>query len=155
MRARRDVALEFVAQAEIDLAEPLEIGPVLVGRRRIIPIIGGRFEGPLLAATVLNGGADWQVVTADGTAVIDTRYTAQTADGHLLYIATQGFRHGPPQVIAQLAAGENVDPDAYSFRLTARIEASDPALDWVNHTIFVATAARYAMTVTYDLYAIR
>ncbi len=147
-----DLRLEFVAHAHIELDPPLELGPVLTGKRRVIGIAGGWFRGPLLDATILSGGADWQIVTDDGTAIIDTRYTARAANGDLLYIATQGFRSGAPEVLARLARGESVTPTEYLFRLSARIESGGPAHAWVNSTVFVATAARAAAAVTYDLY---
>lgn len=151
----RPIELEFAAHAVIELGPIRTVGPVLTGQRRVIPIIGGRIDGPLLAATVIAGGADWQLVAADGTLIIDTRYEAITDDGHHVYLATNGFRHGPPEVLARLAAGEPVGPDEYTFRLTASIECGAPALDWVNRTVFVATAARQAASVVYDLYAVR
>jgi hypothetical protein len=93
-------------------------------------------------------------VTPDGVAIIDTRYSASTDDGAQLYIATQGFRYGSPEVISRLAAGDDVSPDDYSFRLSARIECGSPNLAWVNRTLFVATAARHPSSVSYDLYCI-
>ena len=151
---RPELRLTPVAVAWVELGVPLEVGPTLTGRRRVIPIVGGRFEGSRLNATILDGGADWQTVAADGTAIIDTRYSARTADGDLLYIATSGFRHGPPEVLARVAAGADVDPREYTFRVTARIESGAPSLDWVNRTVFVAAAARFASAVTYELFAI-
>jgi Protein of unknown function (DUF3237) len=149
------IQLAAVTTAVVELGEPQELGTVLTGRRRIIPIIGGRFSGPLLNATILSGGADWQLVAADGTAIIDTRYSARTDHGYDVYISTSGFRSGPPEVLARLAAGESVDPAQYSFRITARIETSAPDLSWMNHTVFVAAAARHASAVTYELFALR
>jgi hypothetical protein len=154
MPSRREISLQFVAHAHVELGPILDLGAVLVGRKRVIPITGGFFEGPMLNATILDGGADWQTVAEDGTGVIDTRYNALGADGEVFSIATQGFRHGSPEVLARLAAGEMVDPDSYSFRVTARIECGAPSYAWVNRTIFVATAARFASAVTYDLYAV-
>ena len=150
----RPITLEFVAHAEITLGEISDVGPVPTGHRRVIPITGGHLGGPLLDATILPGGADWQIVSPDGTAIIDSRYSAATADGAQIYIATQGFRYGPPEVIARLAAGDDVARDDYSFRLSARIECGSPDLMWVNRTIFVATAARQRASVTYDLYSV-
>jgi Protein of unknown function (DUF3237) len=147
--------LEPVTTAVVELGQPQELGEVLTGRRRIIPIIGGRFDGPLLQATILNGGADWQLVAADGTAIIDTRYSARSDDGHLFYISTSGFRSGPPAVLARLAAGELVSPSEYSFRIAARIETQSPAHLWMNATFFVAAAQRLSSSVTYELFALR
>jgi Protein of unknown function (DUF3237) len=151
----RPITLEFVAHAEIELGEIVDVGPVLTGRRRIIPITGGHFVGPLLDATIVSGGADWQIVATDGTAIIDTRYTAVTDGGTVIYVSTTGFRFGPPEVMARLARSEAVAPDDYSFRLTARLECGSSELAWVNRTLFVATAAREPEAVTYDLYAVR
>jgi hypothetical protein len=147
--------LDFVAKVRVDLDTPMDLGDVPIGRRRIIPIVGGSIDGPELQAEVIAGGADWQIIGNDGTAVIDTRYTARTPDGSLIYLATQGFRHGPVAVLERLAAGEPVGPDEYYFRLTVRLESGSPELAWINRTVFVASAAREAMTVHYDLFALR
>ena len=53
--------LEFVAHVNVELGEPLELGSVLIGQRRVIPITGGSISGPLLNAEILDGGADWQL----------------------------------------------------------------------------------------------
>lgn len=147
--------LEFAAHVSVDLSAPQEFGNVPTGNRRIIPIIGGTIEGPLLNATILTGGADWQIVTEDGTAIIDTRYSAVTADGAHLFLSTQGFRHGSPEVLARLAAGEQVPTDEYYFRLTIRLESAAPDLAWVNKTVFIASAERQASSVHYDMFAVR
>ena len=147
--------LDFVAKVRVDLDAPIEVGDVPIGRRRIIPIIGGSIDGPELQAEILTGGADWQIVGTEGTAVIDTRYTARTPDGALIYLATQGFRHGTTAVLERLSAGEPVGRDEYYFRLTVRLETGSPELAWINRTVFVASAGREAMTVRYDLFALR
>ncbi len=155
MPTPRAITLEFAARAEVHVGEIADLGDVLTGRRRIIPIVGGHFSGPLLNAAILPGGADWQIVATDGTAIIDTRYTAETSSGAAIYVTTNGFRHGPPDVVSRLARGELVPPDDYVFRLTARLECGAPELEWVNRTVFVATAERRASMVIYDLYALR
>jgi hypothetical protein len=65
--------LELLAHVSVQVAPPLVVGPVLAGERRIIPITGGRFEGARLRGEVVPGGADWQVVAADGTALLEAR----------------------------------------------------------------------------------
>ncbi len=40
--------------------------------------------------------ADWQVVTKDVQAIIDTRYLLQTDDGAYVYLQTKGYRLAPP-----------------------------------------------------------
>ena len=46
----------------------------------------------------------------DGVADLDARYAFQTDDGAIIEIVNQGYRHGPPEVIKKLAAGEPVRP---------------------------------------------
>ena len=125
-----------------------------VGRRRIIPIVGGRMEGPRLNGRILNIGADWQTVFASGLAELDTRYALETHDGALIEIINYGFRHGPEDVLQAVARGEDVDPGTYYMRTHARLETGDRRYDWVNNTLFVGTGARRDKSVILDLYAI-
>jgi hypothetical protein len=147
-------ALAFVCHVEVELGAPLELGVVDGVRHRTIPIVGGRFTGERMTGEVLDGGADWQTVDSAGTAAIDTRYTLRTSAGSLVGIATRGFRHGPPAVLARLAAGEPVAAEEYYFRLTAQLTTADESLRWLTRTVFVATAAREAARVLYDLYEV-
>ena len=99
------ITTEFLCKIEVTLEPVRDLGDTPLGRRRIIGITGGKFSGPRLSGRVLPGGADWQVVRADGVAELDARYTIETADGALIYVANRGVRHGPAEVIRRLAAG--------------------------------------------------
>ncbi len=149
--------LEYMARFTVDLAAPVwELGPTSgLGRRRIIPITGGSFAGPLLNGEILNNGADWQIVTADGTAIIDTRYLLNLDDGSLAYLQTRGYRHGTADVMAELAKGAEVDPAKYYFRVYLQFETSSSLYSWLNRTLAVGYAARLGKAVVYDAYAIR
>ena len=96
--------LERLFVAEISLAKPQELGETPQGRRRIIGITGGSFSGAKLSGRVLPGGADWQVIRADGVADLDARYTLETGDGALIYVRNRGYRHGPSNILEKLAA---------------------------------------------------
>jgi len=102
--------LVFAFEARVQVGPPVDVGPVPGGRRRIIPILGGTFEGSGLRGRVLPGGADWQIVRADGLGELDTRYTLETDDGKLIYVQNAGIRHASPEVTAKLMAGQPVDP---------------------------------------------
>jgi len=131
------------------------LGQTPYGERRIIDIQGGTVEGPRLNGKVLPGGADWQLIRADGVAYLDARYTLQTADGALVYVNNKGYRHGPADVIARLARGEEVDPALYYMRATPWFETSAPNYAWLNRTICVASGARRAAAVELDFYEVR
>jgi hypothetical protein len=149
--------LEFLARFEVDLTAPTwELGDTsALGRRRIIPIKGGRFDGPQLKGEILDNGADWQIVTADNIAVIDTRYLLQLSDGSLAYLQTKGFRHGPADVMGELARGEEVDPTRYYFRVAMQFETASKSFAWLNHIVGLGSAMRLPRAVVYDAYAVR
>lgn len=130
------------------------MGVARAGQRRIIPIVGGRAHGPDIVGDVLNLGADWQTVFADGAAQLDTRYAVRTHDNVVIDIINTGTRHGPPEVIARLAAGEDVDPADYYMRTAARLETADARYAWVNHTLFVCAGVRRASSVEIAYYAV-
>jgi hypothetical protein len=139
------LVFEFEVRAE--LGTPIEVGEVPRGRRRIIPIVGGTFSGPRLKGRVLNQGADWQMVRADGFTEIDTRYLLETDTKHLIYVQNAGIRHAAPDVLAKLAAGEVVDPKLVYFRTVPTFETSAADLQWLTRSVFVATGERYPANV--------
>jgi len=148
-------SLELIARFRATLAQPLELGRTPWGRRRVIAVTGGEFDGPLLTGKVLPGGADWQVVHEDGTATIDTRYTLECHDGALISVATRGCRTGPREVLQRIAAGETVDPSEYYFRVAIQYETSAPQYEWLNWIVAVASALRLSDQVVYDAYVVR
>ena len=135
--------LVFAFQARVDLGPVMELGQVPRGRRRIIPIVGGTFEGSGLKGRVLNNGADWQIVRADGFAELDTRYALETDKGQVIYVQNAGMRHAASDVLQKLAAGEVVDPSLVYFRTVPTFETSAPDLQWLTRSIFVGTGERY------------
>jgi hypothetical protein len=147
--------LQPLFKAEITLAPAQELGEAPHGRRRIIPITGGRVSGERLAGRVLPGGADWQVIRADGVAELDARYTLETDDGALVYVTNRGVRHGPAEVIRRLAAGEPVDPALYYMRTTPWFETGDARYAWLNRIVCVATGARRATAVELEVFEIK
>ena len=147
--------LRALLRAEITLDEPLEFGETPLGRRRIINITGGRFSGERLSGRVLPGGADWQVVRADGVADLDARYTLETSDGALIYVRNHGYRHGPAEVLKRIAAGENVDPALYYMRTTPLFETGDARYAWLNRMICVGTGARRKSSVHLEIFEVK
>ena len=133
---------------------PLEDhGLTRAGHRRVVPVAGGQVSG-VLNAEILPGGADWQLVRADGTIEIDTRYSARTAAGEHVHFRTSGVRSGPPAVLEALLRGEDVDPASYYFRVAVYLETSAPRLAFLEQSIFVASAVRAADSVSYTAYRV-
>jgi muconolactone delta-isomerase len=147
--------LTLVYRLEATLGEPLDLGDVGQGHRRIVPQTGGSFRGPELGGELLAGvSADWQIVTEDGTAFADIRSTLRTDGGEMLYVQSRGVRHGSAEVLARLARGEDVDPSDYTFRTSTSIETAAPGLPWLNKGVFVSVGARIPGAVIYDTYLV-
>ena len=147
--------LTRVYRLEAVLGDPLDVGEVGQGRRRIVPLTGGAFTGPELNGKLLPGAsADWQIVRPDGTALGDIRYTLQTDGGALLYVQSRGVRHGSAEVLARLARGDDVDASEYVFRTSTQIETASRDLDWLNTGVFIGVAGRRRGGVIYETYLV-
>jgi hypothetical protein len=144
--------LEFIFSARVTVDPPQELGDIGKGRRRIVPITGGEFDGPLLHGKVLPGGADWQILRDDGVAELEARYTLQTDDGALIHVRNLALRHGPADVMAALAAGRAVDPANYYFRGATSFETAATHYAWLTKHVIVCTGQREAAAVNLQFY---
>ncbi len=150
-----DPSLTRVYRLEATLGQPLDLGEIAVGRRRIVPLTGGTFTGAELNGRLLAGAsADWQLVLPDGTALGDIRYTLLTHGGDLLSVRSRSVRHGSVEVLARLARGEDVDASEYTFRTATEIETAAPDLDWLNKGVFISVGGRQAARVIYETYLV-
>ena len=152
MAAETSPQLDFIFAARAVVAPPLDLGDVAKGGRRIVPITGGEFAGPRMRGTIVPGGADWQVLRQDGVAELEARYTLRTDDDALIYVRNLGLRHGPPDVIAALAAGRPVEPGSYYFRGATFFETSAARYLWLTKTIVVCTGERDPSAVHLKFY---
>jgi Protein of unknown function (DUF3237) len=143
---------EFLMRLAVDTGEIVSMGQAPLGERRVVSITGGTFEGSGMSGEVLSGGADWQIVRADGVLDIDASYVLKEQGGGLVRVISQGYRYGPPEVMAAMARGEDLDPSSYFFRAILRFETGAPYLDSLNRTIAVATAERKARQVLLSAY---
>jgi len=140
-------SLAFAFELRATVAAPTVLGQVPNGMRRIVDITGGTFEGPGIKGKVRPGGADWQIVRADGFTELDTRYTIETDKGQLVYVQNAGMRHAPPDVMQQLLAGQPVDPKLVYFRTVPKFETSAPELQWLTRAVFIGLGERYPTEV--------
>ena len=139
--------LTFAFEVRATVAPPTEVGEVPHGRRRIVAITGGTFEGPGIKGKVLSGGADWQIIQPDGFSELDTRYTLETDKGQIIYVQNKGIRHAAPDVMKRLLAGETVDPRLVYFRTVPVFETSSPDLQWLARSVFIGIGERYPSDV--------
>lgn len=146
--------LTYAFSVRVELAPPVEQGPVDGGRKRFIAITGGTVNGPRLSGTVLPGGGDWQVIMPDGLTHIEARYFLKASDGTVIEVTNPGVRTASPQVIERLAKGEDVDPSLYYFRTTPRFDVTAGTHDWLRRSVFVARGIRRPDHVDIDFYTV-
>jgi hypothetical protein len=135
--------LVFAFELRAQVGQPLVVGQTPAGTRRIVQITGGTFEGPGIKGKVVPGGADWQIIRADGFSELDTRYTLETDKGQTIYVQNAGMRHAPPDVTKKLLAGQPVDNALVYFRTVPKFETAAPELQWLTRAIFVGLGERY------------
>ena len=132
----------------------LKFGNTPYGERRVININSGTVEGPRFKGKILTGGADWQIIRADGVVHLHARYTVQAESGGLILVNSEGYRHGPPEVMERLARDETVDPSLYYFRAFMRFETADPSSAWLNRILALGYGARENRAVKIDVYEV-
>ena len=132
----------------------VSLGAAPLGERRYVPLAGGEVRGPGLSGRILEGGVDWQIARADGVLQIDAHYVIEAQDGARIEVRSQGLRHGPPEVMARLARGEDVPASDYFFRTLVRFTTGAPAWAHLNRQLLISVGCRQASSVLLSLYAL-
>ena len=84
--------LEFALQLKVTLGETYRVGETQHGERIVIPITGGTFEGPGIKGTIINGGADYQLVKkAQHRTELEAIYSIKTDDGVYIHVRNRGI----------------------------------------------------------------
>jgi hypothetical protein len=137
----RSPAFEYLGKlrAEIGTRTVLENGPQ--GTRTIVQIVGGRFEGPRVKASIQTPAGDWITNRTDGSYRLDVRLTLKTDDGALLLLTYNGI-------------GQTTDAGA-SLRAAPLFETGDSRYAWLTRLQAVAVGERAGTTVSYDIYALK
>jgi hypothetical protein len=126
--------------AEVLIGEKQDLGGGPLGRRFLVPILGGAFDGPSLRGRVLAGGADRQWLRPDGVRELDALYEMQVDDGTVLTVRNRVIVDGD-------------DPRSRYARSAVRAQAPAGPHAWITRRVLVGTLeslrpARAAVRVT-------
>lgn len=113
-------------EAEVDIAPRQSLGASALGERFIVPILGGRFEGPRLRGQVLAGGADRQLLRPDGVKELDALYEMQVDDGTVITVHNR------------VLIDDQDQPGRYA-RSVVELRAPAGPHAWLNRRVFVGT----------------
>jgi len=122
--------LEFALQLKVTLGETYTIDETQHGKRIVIPITGGTFEGPNIKGTIVNGGADYQLENqALKRTELEAIYSIKTDDGVYIHVRNRGIIHSGKDV--------NGNPSFY-FKAAPQFEApANSKYAWLNNALFV------------------
>ena len=148
------LALAPFAEFRVLVGKPLKLGRAGFGEARIVPIEGGSVEGPGLSGGILPGGSDEQAIREDGLTRIHARYVIEAEGGALIKVDSRGVRSGPREAMLRLLNGEAVDPSLIYFVTAIRFETAAPALDHLNHRLYLARGVREPACVKLSVYEV-
>jgi hypothetical protein len=137
----RTPAFEYLGtlRAETGTRTIVENGPQ--GTRTIVQVVGGRFEGPRLKASVQAPAGDWITNRADGSYRLDVRLTLKTDDGALILVTYNGI-------------GQTTNAGA-SLRTAPLFETGDSRYIWLTRLQAIGVGERVGTMVKYDIYALK
>jgi hypothetical protein len=115
--------LEKILTAIIDIGPIIRLGHGPGGERRLVPILGGRFEGPRLRGRVLPG-ADRQLIPDTVLKTLDALYELETDDGVVLTVRNR--------VKVDMTAERGIRPAS-----TIDIRAPYGNYGWLNQAVVV------------------
>ena len=123
-------SLRLLWTAIVDVGDRKDLGHSALGQRFLVPILGGRFyAGPEvgnLSGEVLPGGADRQLLRADGVKELDALYEMQTDDGSMLTIRNR------------VIVDEARQPERYAMSVI-KVAAPIGPFEWLNRRLIVGT----------------
>jgi Protein of unknown function (DUF3237) len=166
--------LVHVFDLAVTISPPVDIGETPQGLRRMIPITGGVLtlsdalakqfglavavagQAPPAHGRVVPGGADHQLIHADGTqANLDARYVIEMHDGSKIFVANTALRVASLEDSMRLRQGQPVDPGRVYFRCQPFLSAAAPVWDWVNHFQFIGSGTRAPDGVFLSFYQVQ
>src|SRR5947207_15545748 len=139
--APRAPAFEYLGRLQADLGTRTVIANGPQGTRTIVQVLGGRFDGPRLKASVQTPAGDWITNRKDGTYRLDVRLTLKTDDGALILVTYNGIGQTTP-------AGA-------SLRAAPLFETGDSRYTWLTKLQAVAVGERVGTDVKYNVYALK
>jgi len=111
----------------------------------VVNVLGGTLQGTGAHASLkgkILPGADYQIIRPDGFTEIDAHYVIEMEGGDRIYVTNRGMRHGPPELIAKLNAGQAIDQSQIYFHTVITVETAAKALEWMSRSILVSAGER-------------
>lgn len=138
------MALELIplCTLTLTLGDYQRVGVTPSGNLVVIPVVDGALEGERVHGRLKPpAAADWFTIGPEGTATLDVRFTFETPDGALVFVAYTGRR-------------DAADRDAPTYAYV-RFETGDDRYVWLNRLLAVAKGRLDGQVATYEVYEVR
>ncbi len=137
----------------LDIGVTHDLGETPHGRKRIVQVIGGDFQGERIKGTVnKESAADWVSISPNDSIRLDVRLTLQTDDNTLIFMRYEGIRHCSPNVAKRLSNNEPVDRDEYYWRTSPFFETGSEKYNWINNVVCFALGEKKGNVVSYNVF---
>jgi hypothetical protein len=122
-----------------ELGEPISVSSGPAGSRTIGEIIGARFEGDRLKASLKGrAAADWAFVEPSGRVLVDARLTVETDDGATILVTYSG----------------RMNADSGGVHSAMYFETGDPRYEWLTRILAVAKGFFAGESLEYEVYEV-
>jgi hypothetical protein len=139
-----DLQLAPLGTLTLTMGESTRLDATPSGTRVIVDFDAVRWSGDRLDAKARGrAAADWLVVGADGTAMLDIRFTLETANGALIYVQTHG------------RADAATFPKGGALYLAPLFETGDARYAWLNRVQAVAKGHLDGRDVIFSVFEVR
>ncbi len=140
---------------DIAVHTPIELGNTSRGRRRVVNVSGGEFEGERIRGKILPGGGDLALVRPDGVFEPNAQFVLHTHDAALIHITYRGLWHADPTVLERLLKREgSVDPSEYYFRTAVLFETGSADYLWLNRLLAIGCGIPRVGGIIYDVHEV-
>jgi hypothetical protein len=136
------VELVPLANARIQLRDPIVLGETPAGTRMIIEVESGEMEGDRLRGALKGANsADWFTIGPDFTGTLDVRALFETHDGALVFM--------------QYFGRTDLSVPNSPIYTAPRFETGDDRYKWLNRVQAIAKGALDGNSLTYEILEVR
>jgi hypothetical protein len=145
----------FLFTMRLEIRKVNELGITPYGRRRVVDVNGGRFDGPVLSGVVRCSGADEALVRTDEVFDADVRLILESTDGALIRLAYKGRWRADPGHMDRLLRREGDLTEGNSvLRVFGLFETADERYLRLNGIVAAGVGRPTPEGIVYDFYEI-
>ena len=144
--------LEYLTtlQGSISLEEAAKINNSL-----IFEVKNASFEGPSVSGKIVAPAGDWIEILPNGTWKLDVKMNAKLDDGSQAYFYYSGRVCMTDELMARVAAGEELTGEDIYFRSAPYVETNSEKYAWLNDIVCVGKLRSFHNgCVLYDIFKV-